>query len=384
MKKLSQRLLLGVVVLIAGCQTARVSKQQAERKDLSEIIGSSHVMSNYYFGTQDTLNEGADRLLEMGTRVIKVWFYMGHKQRPQDMYIWNSEWPEADNLVAIAKQPYWRELFDKPFKTYILAVMEMVPQEAYYWKEHFTPEQEAEVQRQMYELACYLLTEYQGTGKTFIFSNHETDWHLVDDWGNWDAVAPDAVYERAVRWFNARQRGVEQARREVGSRGVQVFHAGEAVHVVKSMQDGRPSMVTKILPHVQFDLISYSCWDATVIGGIQQKKLLTEALDYIAEHALESEFFGRKNVFIGEYGVPENEYNESLVLGATQNVVEAGLEWGCPYIVYWQLYCNEPVDRDWENRPKKENAESRGFWLIRNDGSKTAVYDYFHRLTKTR
>lgn len=270
MRIVAEQLLFCAAVLMAGCRMAPVSsKQDSGGRDVSEILGSTHVMSNYYFGTQDSLNEGADRLLEMGTKVIKVWFYMGSRQDPEAMYVWNSTWPRVDNLVDGAKLPYWKELFNKPFKTYILTVMEMVPMEDYYWKEKFTEEQEAEVQRQMYELARHLLTEYQGTGQTFILSNHETDWHLAgrDQRGNWDASAPDHVYENAIRWFNARQRGVEQARREVGAaNGVRVFHAGEAVHVVKSMREGRPSMANRILSHVKFDLISYSCWDATEIG----------------------------------------------------------------------------------------------------------------------
>ena len=384
-RSVSLNLLVCLVAATAGCRTASMATHARQDKELSEIVGSTHVMSNYYFGTQNNLNEGADRLLAMGTKVIKVWLYTG-KHGPEKMYQWNSDWPKADNLVDAAKLPYWRDLFHKPFTTYILTVTEMVPMEDYYWTKDFTVEQEAEVQRQIYELAKYLLTEYQGTGKTFILSNHETDWHLVDEPpGNWDAYPTDEVYENTIRWFSARQRGVEQARQEVGmTHGVRVFHSGEVVHVVKSMKEGKPSVVTKVLPRVEFDLISYSCWDATVIGGIQEKKLLGEALDYIAEHAIESEYFGKKNVYIGEYGLPENEYNEALVLGLTQNVVETGLQWGCPYIVYWQLYCNEPTDRDWENLPNRDNAESRGFWLIRADGSTPMVYDYFKRILKPK
>lgn len=347
---------------------------------LAEVIGSTHVKPNYSFGDQDSLNEGADRLLEMGSAVIKVWFYNG-AETPEVMYRWNSQWPKAENLAEGAKLPYWRALFDKPFKTYILNVMEIVPMADYYWREDFTAEQAQEVQRQMYELARYFLTEYQGTGKTFILANHETDWHLEGDLGNWEIEAPDTVYENAVRWFQARQRGVEQAREEIGTdHGVKVYHAGEVVHVVKSMREGQKNMVNQILPRVKFDLISYSCWDSTVIGGIRDFDEISQALDYIAENAIDSDAFGDKNVYIGEYGLPEHDYDADSVLRVTRNVVEKGLSWGCPYIVYWQLYCNEP--REGAKVPSSNNADSRGFWLIRGDGSRTAVYDYFHEMLR--
>jgi hypothetical protein len=370
-----------------GCSTQRshadgeATGLAGHEKSLPDIIGSTHTKANYYFGTQDSLNEGADRLLEMGSRVIKVWFYMG-KETPDVMYPWNSTWPKVNTAVEGAQLPYWKKFFHKPFTTYILQTMEMVPEKDYYWRENFTQEQEQEVERQMYELAKYFLTEYQGTGKTFIVSNHETDWHLEGDLGNWDAVAADHVYANAIRWFNARQRGVERARQDVRAKDVYVWHAGEVVHVVKSMKEGQKNMVNVILPKVKFDLISYSSWDSTVIGGLRDFNEITQALDYIETQAIDSPYFGKKNVFIGEFGQPENDYDAEQVLALSRNVVEKGLAWGCPYIVYWQLYCNEP--RPGVKLPAAKNADSRGFWLIRADGSKPLVYDYYKELLKKR
>lgn len=358
-------------------------------KPIAEIVGSTHVKTNYYFGDQDSLNQGADQLLEMRSKVVKVWLSMGKAEDPSVMYRWNSDWPEFDSLVEVAKHPYWKKFFDKPFKTFIMNVLEEVPMQTYYWRNNFTPEQEAEVEKQMYELAKHFLTEYQGTGKTFIFSNHETDWHLEDDWGNWEIEAEDHVYQNGIRWFNARQRGVRKAQNEIGmTNGVQVYHAGEVVHVIKSMKENQKNMVNQILPYVDFDMISYSCWDSTVIGGIQTKEVLKEALDYIESNLYENKneqadtsknnYVGKKRIFIGEFGVPENDYNEALQLGLTQNVVEAGIEWGCPYIVYWQLYCNEP--RPDVKLPATKNEQNRGFWLIRPDGTKTSTYDYLKEI----
>lgn len=350
-------------------------------RPLSEIIGSTHTRPNYYFGKQDCLNEGADRLLALGTKVVKVFFYMG-KETPDKMYPWNSEWPTVKTHSEGAQLPYWKIFFDKPFKTFIITTLEIVPEKEYYWRENFTAEQEQEVERQMYEFARYLLQTYKGTGKTFIISNHETDWHLEGQMGDWDVEAPDAVYANAVRWFNARQRGVQRARQEAGTEGVLVLHSGEVVHVVKSMQTGQKNMVNKVLPYAAFDLISYSAWDATVVGGIHPPQLLKDALDYIAKNAQPSVYYGhKKHIYIGEFGIPENEYTAEQIQTLVSQVVEIALEWGCPYIVYWQLYCNEPQKN--VALPSWNLKDHRGFWLIRSDNTYTPVYDYFHQLFKT-
>jgi hypothetical protein len=59
--------------------------------------------------------------------------------------------------------------------------------------------------------------------------------------------------------------------------------------------------------------------------------------------------------------------------------VETALDWGCFYIVYWQLYCNELEDRK-QLLPVHSNDAVRGFWLIRPDGSKAWAWEYFYGL----
>ena len=54
-----------------------------------------------------------------------------------------------------------------------------------------------------------------------------------------------------------------------------------------------------------------------------------------------------------------------------RNVVDTSLDWGCPYVVYWQLYCNEA-----KHQPVHSNADVRGFWLVRPDGSRSWAWDY--------
>jgi len=248
---------------------------------------------------------------------------------------------------------------------------------AAYWRNGITAEQKLDEQKQFYELTKYLLTTCKGTGKTFVLQHWEGDWLIR---GNYDKNAdptPKAI-SGMIGWLNARQEGVNQARKEVGTDGVWVYHAAEVNRVVSTMKQGRPNMVDKVLSHTQLDLVSYSAWDATAeYSGNSQ--ILREALDFIAKNTPDSVEFGNRNVYLGEFGMPENNHPSDKIQKVIPGAVETALNWGCPYIVYWQLYCNELKDKQ-QKPPVKSNDAVRGFWLIRPDGSKAWTWDYFSGL----
>ena len=135
-------------------------------------------------------------------------------------------------------------------------------------------------------------------------------------------------------------------------------------------------MVNRVLPFTNLDLVSYSCYDTCLKpaeGG--DGELLRNAVRYIKKMMPDSEPFGNDNVFIGEYGVPENEYTLEQIKAVMKNTVKVGIEEKCPYIIYWQLYCNEFKKPD-SKSPTKSNDAMRGFWLVRPDGTKSWQSDY--------
>ena len=60
------------------------------------------------------------------------------------------------------------------------------------------------------------------------------------------------------------------------------------------------------------------------------------------------------------------------------------MSWGAKYAVYWQLYCNEFADGVTTLSDPPRRKELRGFWLIRPDGSRPPVTDYFIDLWNRR
>jgi hypothetical protein len=352
-------------------ETGSVTAERNAQEQLRDIVGITHVAGKYCLTDEDFLNEGADQILALGSRVIKVWFHDLQKSYP-----FNSQWPQMGSLVEIAQSPYFAELFDKPYTTYILMCFS-VGRSAAYWRHGVTEEQKLDEQRQFYELARHLLRTYRRTGKTFVLQHWEGDWLIR---GNYDRnvdPTPEAI-SGMIEWLNARQAGVNQARDEVEPDGVRVYHAAEVNRVVSSMKEGKPNLVNKVLPHTRLDLVSYSAWDATT-KLYDEPDVLREALDFIAANMPDSPDFGSRNVYVGEFGMPENKFPAEKIEKVIPSVVETGLDWGCPYIVYWQLYCNELEGRE-QPSPANSNDSVRGFWLIRPDGSEAWTWEYFHGL----
>ena len=106
-------------------------------------------------------------------------------------------------------------------------------------------------------------------------------------------------------------------------------------------------------------------------------KRFRAALEYLAAKAPDSPAFGSKNVYIGEFGIPENEHGTTTSQTSTRRTVQEALAWGCPYVVYWQLYDNE-CERGKSDAP----GDCPGFWLIKPSGKKSALWDLMRELLR--
>jgi hypothetical protein len=339
--------------------------------DARDVIGVAHAAGRYNFTGGDFLNEGADRILELGSRVIKVFMVPDHMQ---DTYPFNSDWsPVTPDVVELVQRPYVQDLFSKPFSTYILVVqpVTVIPQ----FLDGLSREEAAAESDQMYRLAKHLLTTYANTGKTFILQNWEGD-HLLRQ-GLTTGMVPDAVRLQGMAdWWNARQDGVRRARKEVGSHGVQVLHAAE-VNALRSSMDGKITATNNVIPRTRCDLYSYSSWD---IGYTPDQ--LTRALDYLESKAPDNRMFGRYNIYLGEYGMAKESgaAADGERFERIRQLMEAALGWGVRYAVYWQVFDNEAATT-YTGRPG--NSDLKGFWLVRPDGVLAPIWETFQRQLKT-
>jgi hypothetical protein len=348
------------ILLLAAVSVAEVTQPPME-----EFIGVTHVAGTYHLeaaGGKDFLAEGADAVLNLGSRTIKIWF-----SQPQEKYPYNSDWPDSfSSLVEMAEHPYYKAIFERPFRCIVLLVYSL-GRRPHYWTEGVAAEQLADETRQFDALTRHLLTTYKDSGKTFILQHWEGDWAIRGSYDR-DQDPTQVAVDGMAKWLNARQAGVDRAREALGDTGVSVYHAAEVNLVDQAMTQDRPCVTNKVLPQTNLDLVSYSSYDT----GAQKGDAFRKALDYIAEHMPDRAPYGNRNVYIGEYGWPENDEPEKH-RRTVRNVVQTAFDWGCPYTLYWQLYCNDP-----RTTPVKKNDDVRGFWLIRPDGEKTWAWDYLH------
>ncbi|MBU2483227.1 MAG: hypothetical protein KJ760_19255 [Proteobacteria bacterium] len=125
-------------------------------------------------------------------------------------------------------------------------------------------------------------------------------------------------------------------------------------------------LVNNVLPYTRVDFVSYSSYDTINPNMGKAGDALWEALDYIESKLSPKPGLTGKRVFIGEYGFPlkaaktaekQDEY--------AREISRAALEWGCPFVLYWEFYCNE-VDGE---------GNHKGFWLIDDKDKKQPFYN---------
>jgi len=360
--------LVSLSLCVVVSPAAGQERADSAERELRDVIGVTHVSGAYHLTEKDFLNEGADQILALGSRVIKLYLTVPPSGNPvTKAYPFRSNWPEAHTPAELARTPYFRSVFDKPFTTYILTTYSGGRYE-HYWRQGTSDEQARDEQRQFYELTRYLLTTYRGTGKTFVLQHWEGDWAVRGSFDRKTDPSDEAV-EGMIRWLSARQDGVDRARAETAAHGVRVLHAAEVNLVKIALEENRPTVADQVLPHTNLDLVSYSAWDTQ-----GDPKVLRAALDYIARHAGDRRPLGPRNVYLGEFGLPENDFPLPRVQQTVRGALDTALDWGCPYVVYWQLYCNEP-----RRRPVRTNDDTRGFWLIRPDRTKSWAWGELQR-----
>jgi hypothetical protein len=282
-----------------------------------------------------------------------------------------------------------------PFSTFILEAMDV---DASYWKSGMTLEKQLAVQNEFYELTKYLLQTYKNTGKTFILQNWEGDNALNAE--QIDVQKLHLALDGMTKWCNARQDGVTKARREVGTAGVLVAHCYEMNLVLpdSGAADTKVFAIDSIVPNTYSDLYSLSSWGTRMPGD---EKKLTEKLNYIAAKAPDSKLYGNKNVMLGEFGqyeisgwnttIPFNNQSGELQRTSVANQIKYATDWGVPYLIYWEVFCNGLRNGVTYNQgDNMQNYQLKGVWLIRADGTHTPTWNYFlslfteNKLVKTQ
>lgn len=358
--------------------------------DFARRLGTAHVSGRYHFTSQPFLIEGADQVQRLGFGGLKLWFTSLERG-----YRFNSTWdlPAHYTYVDLARHPYFQAAFARPFN---VIALELYPAAIRDTKgvglDLLDPTTDfREDEAQIYALTKYLLETYRDRDVTFLLQNWEGDWMFRGasrkQWLTGDIPDLEARVDLFVRWFNARQRGVERARAEVTGTRCRVFHAVEVNKVFDSLQ-GLPTLTTHVLPKIRPDYISWSCYDGLKTEARNADKTavgLWQGLEIIQHYArtVQHDAAGRPAVFIGEIGFPEQVVTPESAVEMMDSALGVFFARQIPYFFYWELYCNERKDGSRNPVTTPESAqELRGFWLIKPDGTPGGTGAYFQELLR--
>lgn len=333
------------------------SSAPAPMDGFNYVIGTQTFSPAYHFTRQPSLLETAEAIRDMGATVIK---FEGSPRYKRRYGVATDQLLAIRSLTELAREePAHRKVLDMPFAYYVLWAHTFSLHGDTSWRNGFPKEAQDREYREMYDFVAYLLKTYSGSGKTFYLGHWEGDgWlrgsaRVADD----VRVTPEAV-QGMVDWLNTRQRAVDDAKRDTPHQNVQVWHYTEVNHVKVAMQ-GHKAVVNEVLPKTTVDYVSYSSYDTA-----RDPQELAAALDFIESKLPAKAGVPGKRVWLGEYGFPSIKYSPSEQDALSRRVMRVGLQWGCPFVLYWEMYNNEVDDQ----------GKQRGFWLINDKGVKQPIY----------
>lgn len=344
-----------LVLFLRGTACATEVKPMPKLDTFNYAIGTQTIGAAYGFTKEPRICETAKAILEMGSNTIK--FHMSKDSNGRKP---GSE-PKISSLMELARDdPAHRQVLDMPFAYYLIWAY---PFDGASWRKPISSDDRAKEYREMYEFAVYLLKTYNGTGKRFYLGHWEGDWYLH---ANYDpnADVPDEKIQGMVDWLTVRQKAVDDARKRTPHQDVEVYNYAEA-NLVKIAFEGKCCMANDVIPKVNLDYVSYSSYDTE-----HNPELLAKALDYLESKLQPKAGIEGKRVFIGEYGFPAENHTPEKQDEKSRQVMRTALVWGCPFILYWEMYNNEIDDA----------GKQRGFWLIDDKNQKQPVYHTHQKL----
>ncbi len=323
-------------------------------------VGTQTFAGKYQFTTNSLLVETALAIQEMGSDILK--FYLGRDLRRQYGIALP---PGIDNLTALVRdEPSCRRVLDLPFRQILVWAYCFSPGGDAYWADGMSALERQREYAEFRAFASHLLTTYNGSGKSFYLGHWEGDWYLLPGYATTNNPSPTAI--QGMRdWLNTRQQAVDDARRNTPHTNVNLYAYAEVNRVRDAMLNGPDSnqrLVNQVLPAVtNLDFVSWSAYDGQNLDAPE----LHRTLDYIESQLTTNKTAsipGRR-VFIGEYGWGGG-YSTTEQEPRTRDFIRNALDWGVRFVLFWQMYNNEP---------------GRSYCLIDPNGQPTPCYHLHSR-----
>jgi hypothetical protein len=343
-------------------------------------LSTQTVGSKYKFTNETMLVETALKIKEMGSNLLK--FSMHPRYCTENYGL-----PKNDAITSLTKlakiEPSVKKVLDMDFKYYHIwtyGFSQYTPEpdgvkddtSQIKFIDGFSKEHEDALYNEIYEFATYLLETYNNSGKVFYLGNWEGDWHLRSHY-NRNLPVNLKTLEGMIKWSKVRQKAIDDAKKNTKHKNVELYHYIEVNLVRMAIEKPEHKVVANsVLSKVNPDYVSYSAYDATNPFKTEKElnKNLKESLDFLeSQLSPKTNLPKGKRVWIGEYGNPSAKYDDDTQNERSIWTIKTGLEWGTPFILYWEMYNNEI---------KPETGKQIGYWLITDKGIKQPIWYTHH------
>jgi hypothetical protein len=353
-------IVLGVAPVAIDRLTAGESLSNSAVDTFNIRVGTQTFGGRYQFTTNTLLVETSEAIRNIGSDVIK--FYLGRGFTAQYRIALPSS---IASLTALARdEPSCRRVLDMPFRHILVWAYCFSTGLDAYWADGMSTSERQKEYAEMYEFTHHLLTTYNGSGKSFYLGHWEGDWYLLPGYGTTNNPSPTAI--QGMRdWLNTRQQAVDDANRATPHTNVSVFVYAEVNRVRDAMDHGTNSnrrLVNTVLPAVtNLDFVSWSSYDGQDLPASE----LVQTLNYIESQLSTNKaaVISGRRVFVGEYGWGGSRASDAQE-PLTRLFIRNLLNWGARFILFWEIYNNEP---------------DRSYWLIDSTGRRTPCYSLHER-----
>lgn len=328
--------------LLAGLTAVRATALRDAQVDAYNVrVGTETFSGLYKFTTNSLLVETAEAITNTGSDVIK--FYLGPNTSGESGVTMP---PGITSVVKLARdEPNYHKVFDMPFRHFIIWTYPLSVSEPPFTDGNYTTTEQANDYSEMYDLTCYLLTNYNNSGKTFYLGHWEGDGYLKVN--NWTTNPSPAVVSAMIAWLNNRQKAVDDAKQATSYTNVNVFNYAEANRVRDAMLNGSNNnirVINAVIPYVtNLDYLSYSSYDAQDLSAAN----LNATLDYMHSKLATNKtgVVPEPRMWIGEYG--HGSWTTDAQEPFNRGYIQRLLNWSAggqalKFILYWEIYDNEP------------------------------------------
>lgn len=320
-------------------------------------VGTQTFAGLYQFTTNTLLVETAQAIEGLGSDIIKG--YLGSDFSKQ----YHINLPSnVTNLLTLARdEPSCHQMLDMPFRHFVLWAYPFGNSWPF---DGYSASEAADDYKEMFDLTCYFLTNYNNSGKTFYLGHWEGDWYLLPNYNTSTNPSPIAI-EGMINWLNNRQKAIDDAKKAVQYTNVNVFGYAEVVRVLDALSGNtniNQRMINKVIPYVtNLDYLSYSSYDVMNASAAT----LDSDLNFIESNlpTNKASVVPGQRIWIGEYGWG-GSYSTAAQEPLTRAYIQRLLAWGpLRFILFWEIYDNET---------------NKNYCLIDSNNVKVASY-YLHQ-----